>query len=203
MAKIFNGRYTAKTDQTFVVFLIGMRVNKWWRFDKWFPVASAMGPMLQTLFTHPEKGFLHAEFFWNFNGPVLIQYWRSFEDLERFARHPSDPHLAAWKKFNQAIGADGSVGIWHETYTLDPDQFESVYGNMPKFGLAAAMDHVPAVGRRETARQRIEAHKVNNLVTETNYRVPHNYLNSSFEIQPEMHLKSLVIDEISGKRQNE
>jgi len=97
MAAIFNGRYTAKTDQPFVVFLIGLRVNKWWRFDKWIPVAAAMGPMLQTLFTHPEKGFLHTEFFWNFNGPVLIQYWRSFEDLERFARHPSDPHLKAWK----------------------------------------------------------------------------------------------------------
>jgi hypothetical protein len=48
MSKIFSGRYTAKTDQPFVVFLIRMRVNKWWRFDKWIPVASAMGPMLQT-----------------------------------------------------------------------------------------------------------------------------------------------------------
>jgi len=57
MAKIFNGRYTAKTDQPFVVFLIGMRINQWWRFDKWIPVASAMTPMLTTLFTHPEKGF--------------------------------------------------------------------------------------------------------------------------------------------------
>ena len=166
MSKIFNGRYTAKTDQPFVVFLIGMRINKWWRFDKWLPVASAMGPMLQTLFTNPEKGLLHAEFFWNFNGPVLIQYWRSFEDLERFARHPSDPHLGAWKKFNQAIGADGSVGIWHETYTVNPDQFESVYGNMPRFGLAAAMDHVEAVGRRYTARKRLDANKAGELAIE-------------------------------------
>jgi hypothetical protein len=166
MSKIFNGRYTAKTDQPLVVFLIGMRINKWWRFDKWFPIASAMGPMLQTLFTDPEKGFLHAEFFWNFNGPVLIQYWRSFEDLERFARQPSDPHLKAWKKFNQAIGADGSVGIWHETYRVNPDQCESVYGNMPQFGLAAATEHVQAVGRRETARKRLDANKTNELIME-------------------------------------
>lgn len=34
MATIFNGRYTAKTDQPFVVFLIGMRINQWWRLDK-------------------------------------------------------------------------------------------------------------------------------------------------------------------------
>ena len=168
MNKIFNGRYTAKTDQPFVVFLIGMRINTWWRFDKWVPIASAMGPMMQTLFTNPEKGFLHAEFFWNLSGPVTIQYWRSFEDLERFARHPSEPHLDAWKKFNQAIGADGSVGIWHETYTVNPDQFESVYGNMPRFGLAAAMEHVQAVGRRETARKRLETNGALNPATEMN-----------------------------------
>jgi len=167
MRKIFNGRYTAKTDQPFVIFLIGMRVNKWWRFDKWMAVASAMGPMLQTLFTDPEKGFLHAEFFWNFSGPVLIQYWRSFEDLERFARNPSDPHLTAWKKFNQAIGSDGSVGIWHETYTVNSDQFECVYGNMPKFGLAAATKHVQVVGHRETARLRMNGNRTNELNIET------------------------------------
>jgi len=155
MAEIFNGRFTARTEQPFVVFLIGMRVNRWWRFDKWMPVSAAMNPMLQALFTHPEKGFLHAEFFWNFSGPCLIQYWRSFEDLENFARNPSDPHLEPWKKFNQAVGSNGIVGIWHETYLVQPDQFETVYGNMPRFGLAAAMEHVQAVGRRETARLRL------------------------------------------------
>lgn len=155
MTKIFNGRFTAKTNEPFVVFLIGMRINQWWRIDKWLPVSNAMNPMLQTLFTNPEKGFLHAEFFWNFSGPVLIQYWRSFEDLENFAKNPSDPHLEPWKKFNQAIGSNGTVGIWHETYIVNPDQFECVYGNMPKFGLGAAMEHVQAVGRRETARLRL------------------------------------------------
>ena len=167
MSQIFNGRYTAKTDQPFVVFLIGMRINKWWRFDKWVPVAQAMTPMMQTLFTHPGKGFLHAEFFWNFSGPVMIQYWRSFEDLEKFARNPSDPHLEPWKKFNQAIGADGIVGIWHETYAVNPNQFESMYGNMPQFGLAAATEHVQALGRRETARQRLDVNKTNKLSMET------------------------------------
>lgn len=157
MTKIFNGRFTAKTDKPFVVFLIGMRINQWWRIDKWFSVSNAMNPMMRALYTHPEKGFLHAEFFWNFSGPVLIQYWRSFEDLENFARSPSDPHLDPWKKFNQAVGSNGIVGIWHETYLVNPNQFECVYGNMPKFGLGAATEHVQAVGRRETARLRLDA----------------------------------------------
>jgi Monooxygenase af470-like len=160
MTEIFKRRYTAKTSEPFVVFLIGMRINKWWRFDKWIPVANTMAPMLTTLFTHPEKGFLHGEFFWNFSGPALIQYWRSFEDLEKFAREPSDPHLAAWKKFNQAVGSDGIVGIWHETFLVQPDQYECVYGNMPAFGLGAAVEHVEAVGRRQTARLRLSANKV-------------------------------------------
>lgn len=167
MSNIFNGRYTAKTDQPFVVFLIGMRINKWWRLDKWLPVANAMTPMMQTLFTHPEKGFMHAEFFWNFSGPCIIQYWRSFEDLEQFARNPSDPHLGPWKKFNHAVGSDGIVGIWHETYMVNADQFECMYGNMPKFGLAAATGHVQAVGRRETARKRLDVNKTRELLTKT------------------------------------
>ena len=159
MNKIFNGRYTAKTSEPFVVFLIGMRINKWWRIDKWLPVASAMSPMLTTLFTHPEKGFLHGEFFWNLSGPVMIQYWKSFDALEKFAREPSEPHLEAWKKFNHAVGADGSVGIWHETFQVEADKFECVYGNMPEFGLGKALEHVQALGRRETARLRLSANK--------------------------------------------
>jgi hypothetical protein len=56
---------------------------------------------------------------------------------------------------NKAIGSDGSVGIWHETYLVGAGKYEAVYGNMPVFGLAAATNHVPAVGRRETARRRL------------------------------------------------
>jgi hypothetical protein len=149
------GRYTAQTNEPFVVFMIGMRINKFWAFSKWIPTARAMGPMLRTLFQHPEKGFLGAQVFFYWRGIALVQYWRSFEDLEKFARNREDPHLSAWKRFNKAIGSDGSVGIWHETYLVDAGKYEAVYGNMPVFGLAAATRHVPAAGRRETARRRL------------------------------------------------
>ncbi len=155
MAKVVPGRLTAQTDEPFVVFLIGMRINKFFAFRKWIAVAKAMGPMLRTLYQHPEKGFLGAQGFFNLRGPVLIQYWRSFEDLETFARDKSDPHLSAWRRFNKSIGSDGSVGIWHETYLVEPGKYEALYGNMPVFGLAAATKHGPAIGRRETARRRL------------------------------------------------
>lgn len=155
MAQILPGRFAASHEESFVVFIIGMRVNKLLAVRKWLPVGAAMGPMLQTLYQHPEKGFLGGQTFFYWRGVALIQYWRSFEDLERFARNRDDPHLAAWQRFNKAIGADGSVGIWHETYLVDAGQYEAIYGNMPVFGLAAATRHVPAVGRRATARRRL------------------------------------------------
>lgn len=69
--------------------------------------------------------------------------------------NPDDAHLKAWQRFNQAIGADGSVGIWHETYLIEPGRYEAVYRNMPVLGLTAATKHVPPMGRRETARDRL------------------------------------------------
>ncbi len=155
MATVVPGRFAAQIEGPFVVFLIGMRVNRLFAFGKWVPTARAMGPMLRTLYTHPEKGFLGGQTFLYWRGIALLQYWRSFDDLERFARSREDPHLEAWRRFNRAIGADGSVGIWHETYLVDAGNYETVYGNMPVFGLAAATSHVEAIGRRETARRRL------------------------------------------------
>jgi hypothetical protein len=155
MTQIFPGRYTAQTDEPFAVFIIGMRVNRLWALHKWIPTARAMGPMLRALYQHPEKGFLGARSFFMWRGVMLIQYWRSFEDLERFARAKDDPHMAAWQRFNKAVGGDGSVGIFHETYLVPAGQYETVYGNMPRFGLAAATEHVAISGRRGTARGRV------------------------------------------------
>lgn len=154
MAQVIPGRFTAQIDEPFVVFLIGMRINRFFAFSKWLPVARAMGPMLRTLYQNPDKGFLGGQTFFYWRGVGMVQYWRSFEDLETFARNPDDPHREAWRRFNQAVGADGSVGIWHETYLIQPGSYEAIYGNMPVFGLAAATQHVPVKGRSETARGR-------------------------------------------------
>ena len=63
-------------------------------------------------------------------------------DVETFARP------------GRGRGFDGRVGIWHETYLIEPDKFESIYGNMPLYGLAAAGNHVKAEGRLATAKER-------------------------------------------------
>ena len=156
MAQIDKGRYTARYDQPLAIFMIGMRVNRLWQFNKWLPVARAMNPMIQTLIEHPEKGFLGAQTFFYWRGVALVQYWRSFEDLEKFARSPQEPHLSAWQRFNKAVGNNGSVGIWHETYEVPAGGFECIYNNMPIFGLAKATNRVPAVGGMATARRRMQ-----------------------------------------------
>lgn len=155
MARVMNGRYTANTEEPFVVFVIGMRVNELLAVRKWVPTARAMGPMLRELYAEPETGFLGAETFLYWRGVALIQYWRSFEDLERFARDRDSSHLPAWRRFNRSVGSDGSVGIWHETFLVGQGAYEAVYANMPVFGLAKATSHAPATRRRETARRRL------------------------------------------------
>ena len=49
MAKTINQRMTVKLEGDFVVFLIGMRINRFWKFHKWIPVAAAMPKMLKEL----------------------------------------------------------------------------------------------------------------------------------------------------------
>ena len=155
MTDVQKGRFTVATDEAFTVFLIGMRLNHLLRIDKWLPVIRAMGRMLRELHAEPAHGFLGARTVLYWRGIGLIQYWRSFEHLEAYARLKGGTHVGAWASFSRAIGDDGSVGIWHETYPVAAGAYECVYGNMPPFGLGAAFPLVPATGRNQSARQRL------------------------------------------------
>lgn len=157
MGKIFQGRFTADPDGPFVVFIIGMRINNLLAFSKWVPTAKAMAPMLRSLAKDPESGFLGGQPFLYWGGIGMIQYWRSTEDLERFAHSPQEPHVKAWQRFTKASGKDGSVGLWHETYKVAAGAYETIYANMPRFGLSAATGHVPVGQRGDTARERLKA----------------------------------------------
>jgi len=157
MAKVFPGRYTAHIEGPFVVFLIGMRINKLLRPDKWIPVARAMPGMLHELAANKDSGFLHAELALTWRGVATIQYWRTFEQLHAYAHARDAKHLPAWAAFNRAVGNNGSVGVWHETYQVAASQFECVYVNMPEWGLSSAGEQLPATGRRSDAKGRMGA----------------------------------------------
>lgn len=155
-APVFAARLTADHSGPLVVFLIGMRINRWHRFDKWLPVARAMGPMLRELAADPESGFMGAQsMLAGLRTVMLVQYWRDFDSLERYARARDRQHWPAWTAFNRAIGTDGTVGIFHETYVVPDGAMETVYANMPPFGLGQVAGLVPAIGSRQEARQRM------------------------------------------------
>ncbi|RJX39163.1 DUF4188 domain-containing protein [Paenibacillus pinisoli] len=154
MAGIFPGRHTAEMEGDFVVFLIGVRINRIWAIHKWLPVTLAMSPMLQELYTNKELGFLHSSFHFSWRGLTVIQYWRSFDQLEHYARH-GQKHLKAWRNFHRKVGASGSVGIYHETYEVRAGGYEAMYNNMPIYGLAKAGTHQPIVASKDTARERL------------------------------------------------
>ena len=86
---------------------------------------------------------------------MTLQYWRSFEQLHAYAHARDKHHLPAWTALNRAVGGNGSVGGFHETYSVRAGEYEAVYVNMPRLGLASAGELVPAVGRMQSAKSRM------------------------------------------------
>ena len=149
-----HGKVKANLDGDFVIFMLGMRFNKIWAIHKWLPVFSAMPKMLKELEENRELGLLHYES-WFGRTSLLVQYWRSKEQLLAYAKNNEAEHLPAWRAFNKAIGTDGSVGIWHETYLVTNGTYENIYGNMPPFGLGVAGELEPIGKAHETFQQRL------------------------------------------------
>ena len=58
MTQVNDRRVAAEMNGEFVVFLIGMRINKPWKVHIWWPVLAAMPRMLKELAAAPESGFL-------------------------------------------------------------------------------------------------------------------------------------------------
>jgi Domain of unknown function (DUF4188) len=156
VANVVPKRVTAEIEGDFIVFLIGMRINKFWKPWKWLPTFVAMPRMIRELERRPESGFLGATQYiaGGPRSPMLVQYWRSFEHLEAYARSKDAAHWPAWVAFNKRVGSDGDVGIWHETYLVAAGRYECVYNNMPPTGLGAVSKLVPAAGRKAAAASR-------------------------------------------------
>lgn len=158
--RVVAERVQADRDGEFVVFQIGMRINRFWKVHRWLPVALVAPRMVRELQSDPDSGLLGNR---TVVGPGLrnigfVQYWESFEALREYAHDTERRHRPAWVDYYQDGTADDSaVGIWHETYVVGEDDHESVYNNVPPHGLGAAegTDLVPATGDRETAADRL------------------------------------------------
>jgi hypothetical protein len=154
MAQINKGRWTAQIEGDFVVFLIGARFDLLHVFRSLGDLGGRQGMnhMLDYLLKHPEKGLLGYEM----GLKTIVQYWRSFDHLEAFAKNKDDPHLDAWRNYWRRVGKSDRTGIWHETYLVRAGEYEAVYGNMPPHGLGKAGRLIPVAGD-SSARNRIRA----------------------------------------------
>lgn len=154
MSEVIAKRMTAQIEGEFVVFLIGARVNKWWKVNQVAWVGKAMNDMIEELSKRPESGFLGKES-WFGRTSIMVQYWRSMGQLVAYARQRDTVHYPAWSRFNREIGSSGDVGIWHESYVVKPGEYECVYHNMPRFGLARVAQTMEAQGIHTTATGRL------------------------------------------------
>jgi hypothetical protein len=155
MSEIAGRRMTAEIEGDFVVFLIGARFNSKLQLARSLVDLGGrrgMRHMLDYLVAHPDKGLLAYQM----GFPTIVQYWRSFEQLEAFARDQDDPHLEIWRQYWRRVGRTGRTGIWHETYLVGAGQYEAVYGNMPPHGLGKA-GRLVAIGDSSNARERVRA----------------------------------------------
>lgn len=155
MSEVVSQRMTAIVEGDFVVFVIGARIRKWWHVKDLIWFLPAMPKMLKELGALPseESGFLGYQ---SLGLTTNIQYWRSFDHLEAYARSQDRKHFPYWVEFNRRMKARrGDVGIWHETYLVKAGQYEAIYSGMPRFGLGKVGKLVPATGSREEARSRL------------------------------------------------
>jgi hypothetical protein len=155
--EINTGRWTADIDGDFVVFLIGAEVRDPEHADPVAGLLMAMADMLGELVQDPAKGLLGFQQFGDVGG-VIVQYWRSFEALEAYAKNPSAKHAPVWREWNR-LGEDERVGagIWHETYPVSARHYEAIYQNMPVTGLQKAGTAITVSEARASARQRLGA----------------------------------------------
>jgi Domain of unknown function (DUF4188) len=147
-----NRRLATKIDGDFVVFLIGARINRWWKLPQHLWFLSTMPKMVKELEANPESGFLGSE---QLSFAILVQYWRSVDQLIAYARNRDQTHYPYWVKFNKTIGSNGDIGIWHETYLVRAGEYEAIYNNMPLFGLGKVGRQLDAAGVQATSAGRL------------------------------------------------
>jgi heme-degrading monooxygenase HmoA len=74
-------------------------------------IPQEMDPALEAA---KSDGFLHQERLMGQGSGVLLQYWRSYEDLDRWAR--TMPHMTWWRWLLENAGPD--ISFYHEIYQV-------------------------------------------------------------------------------------
>jgi hypothetical protein len=60
-------------------------------------------------------------------GGMIVQYWRSIEQLNAYARSQTNTHYSPWKKLFMMGKESTDVSFWHETFQVKAGQYECIY----------------------------------------------------------------------------
>ncbi|WP_336024986.1 DUF4188 domain-containing protein [Halobellus salinisoli] len=139
----------AEIDGEYVIYINGMRLNKLRALPKYLRAGLKAGKMFEQLAADPDSGFLgYLPAYMGLRSGAAIQYWRSLEDIKRFAQDPNGTHVPAWQWYEEEVGTNGELGFWAELYVVKDGSFETFYRNMPPTGLGEHGSLVPMEDHR-------------------------------------------------------
>lgn len=130
---------TAPIVDPLCVFMVGVQIKSARSFWKIPYIAGKMRQMQKELREDPESGFIWGTNFTKFAPftTLFLSYWTSADYIDQFIKRDKFSHkresVAYWKRF----GKDTDVGVWHETYEIDPQRTENLYFGMEPFGVSA------------------------------------------------------------------
>jgi Domain of unknown function (DUF4188) len=100
------------------------------------------------------SGLLNSEFYAiAMNHFGVLQYWRSFDELETWARYP--PHSEWWRTVVERMRLKRDIGIYHETFLVRAADIESISMNCRPVGLETFGVLGEPVGPNTTSRGRL------------------------------------------------
>ena len=147
-------RVAAKENETFVVFVVGMRINKLWALHQWLPVALAMPSMVIEQIRNRSIGVVGIPRTFVSGRLIQVQqYWKTYEDLDNYSKGAL--HAPAWSRFNKAARKSTAVGIYHETYEISRSGYEAIYVNVDQPILLGDAIGVQEIGNNSSSRKRI------------------------------------------------
>jgi len=157
---VLRGRWTAQIEGSFCVFHIGFILNGYVPNKEMQQAKLAMESMIKELEADPQKfGYLGGQSYISSNirvgGGTIIQYWRSQEQLNAYARDGMRKHFPAMIWSSKTVQLSPHLGLWHESFCVREGEYECIYTNCPQMLLGKASSVVPAVGTRRTARGRL------------------------------------------------
>src|SRR5579859_942481 len=155
-----RGRFAAQIEGDFCVFHIGIIQNVHIPTKEFKEIGDAFTAMHRDLEANPEKyGYFGSTNYVSSNirvdSAMTIQYWRSQEHLNAYARDHMNKHFPAMKWSSGYMKVSANVGFWHESFKVHAGEYEGIYVNCPELLLGKAGRLVPATGKRKTARGRL------------------------------------------------